>query len=189
MANEEVGSEELEELLGGQMVSYIGKANPGRDSACPSEGAKQRGLGDAEAFPASHDVAGPVVFRTIEGSIRIVKNSITNREIKLNGFFHGIVKASRHLMCIVANDGVVAVYDRCWSKKILHVRQPSTFLFVNDPGSRVRQRDTNGAKFVLANESRRAFWVRPRPFQDTFKAIEPPIYESKTQVQDRHRRV
>src|SRR5208337_3050070 len=163
MVNEEVGPEELEELFGGQMVSYCGKPNPGRDSACSSEGAKQRGLGDAEAFLASHDVAGPVVFRTIEGTIRIVTNSITYREIKPNRFFHGIVTASRHLMCIVANDGVVAVYDRCWSKKILHVRQPSIFLFVNDPGSSVRQRDTDGAKFALANEPRRAFWVRLTP--------------------------
>ena len=123
MVNKDVGPEKIKELFGDQMVSYYAKANPGRDSACSSEGAKQRGLGNAEAFPASQDVAGLVVFRKIKGSIRIVTNSIANREIKLNGFFHGIVTTSRHPMCIIANDGVVAVYDRCWSKKILHVRQ------------------------------------------------------------------
>ena len=125
MVNEKVGPEGLQELFGGQMVSHRGKANPGRDSARSSEGAKQRCLGDAKAFPARQYIAGPVVFRTIEGGIRIVADSVTNCEVKLNGFFHGIAAASRHLMREAANDFVVAVYDRCRSKIFLHVRQVS----------------------------------------------------------------
>ena len=56
---------------------------------------------------------------------RLIDLSLTNREIKLNGFFHGIVTTSRHPIRTVANEGVVAVYDLCRPKIILHVRQAS----------------------------------------------------------------
>jgi hypothetical protein len=51
------------------------------------------------------------VFGKIEGSIRIVAYSVTDREIKFNAPFHIVPASFHHPMGVVTDHRVVAVHD------------------------------------------------------------------------------
>jgi hypothetical protein len=116
MVNEKIASQEFNQLLGRKMVPNICKTNSGRNAAGPSQSTEEGGLGYAETPAALEHVACTIMFRKIEGSVRIVNDSISDSEIELDGDFNRLGTSADALPCIILDALMIAVNHGCSSQ-------------------------------------------------------------------------
>ena len=98
MPEEEVGLHLVAHPLSGQVVSHVGKSEPGRNFRGPAAGRQQDSIGHAPAAAAFQRGAGPEPFdRQIDG-VRIVSDAVPD----------GIIEADRPLPRIGGITGVLS---------------------------------------------------------------------------------
>jgi hypothetical protein len=108
------------------MVPDISKTDTGRNAAGSSQGTEEGGLGHAETPATLEYIACAIVFGEIEGSVRVIKDSIANSEIKLDGDFNGLGTSAHVLYCIIPYTLMITVNNVCWSQ----IRQKLFFHFL-----------------------------------------------------------
>jgi len=72
------------------MVPDISKTDTGRNAAGSSQGTEKGGLGHAETPAALEHTACTIMLGEIKRTVRVIKDSIANSEVKLHGNLNGI---------------------------------------------------------------------------------------------------
>ena len=93
------------------MIADRCKTDAGRDAAGPSKGAEERRLRHTETSPAAQDVAGTVVFGSIERGVGVIADAIADGQVELDGAINGIGASSDRPNRPIPDDAVVTVND------------------------------------------------------------------------------
>jgi hypothetical protein len=111
MINEEIASYEVEELPGGKMIPDICKANSRGYPTSPSQGTKERGLGNTETPAPFQHVAGTIMLREIKRRVRVIENVVTDSQVKLHCLLYGFRTSTDCLHCVISNTLMIAIDD------------------------------------------------------------------------------
>jgi hypothetical protein len=111
--DEEVGTHEVEQLPGGEMIANGGKTETRRDAAHSSQGTEKRSLGDTEAPSTPEDPTGLIVLGKIKRRVGVIAYVISHCTKKLDGTIDGVETASNRPLGILSNGRVVAIDDLC----------------------------------------------------------------------------
>jgi hypothetical protein len=116
MINEQIRTQELNKLFGGNVIPDIGKANSGGDSAGSAKGTKERCLAHTITTATFQDITGPVMFGKVKRVIGGVPNPIPNIIVQFNSTFDRIFAPTYRLFCMINDRCVVTVDNGSWCK-------------------------------------------------------------------------
>jgi hypothetical protein len=111
--DEEVGTHEVEQLPGGEMVANGGKTDTRRDADYSSQCTEKRGLGDTETPSALEDPTGLIVLGKIERRVGVIAYVVSNCTKKLDGAINGVKTASDRPHGILSDGWVIAIDNGC----------------------------------------------------------------------------